>query len=60
MIAMTENPLSTEGCTLAILILFIGPFTGAGFNPARSLGLAFASEYFSNLYVYLVGPTLGA
>jgi len=48
------------GGTLAILILFIGPLTGAGFNPARSLGPAFASDYFSNLYVYLVGPAAGA
>ena len=47
------------GGTLAILILFIGPLTGAGFNPARSLGPALASGYWSNLYVYLVGPVLG-
>jgi len=47
------------GGTLAIIILFIGPLTGAGFNPARSLGPALASEYFSNLYVYMVGPILG-
>ena len=50
----------TVGGTLAILILFIGPLTGAGFNPARSLGPALASEYISNLYVYLVGPIAGA
>jgi len=48
------------GGTLTILILFIGPLTGAGFNPARSLGPALASDYFSNLYVYLVGPFVGA
>jgi glycerol uptake facilitator-like aquaporin len=48
------------GGTLAILILFIGPLTGAGFNPARSLGPALASDYFSNLYVYVVGPVVGA
>ena len=48
------------GGMLTILILFIGPLTGAGFNPARSLGPALASEYFSNLYVYVVGPVVGA
>jgi len=48
------------GGTLTILILFIGPLTGAGFNPARSLGPALASEYFSNLYVYVIGPFVGA
>jgi len=50
----------TVGGTLTILILFIGPLTGAGFNPARSLGPALASEYFSNLYVYVIGPCVGA
>jgi len=48
------------GGTLAILILLIGPLTGAGFNPARSLGPALASGYFSNLYVYVIGPAVGA
>lgn len=48
------------GGTLAILILLVGPFTGAGFNPARSLGPSLAAGYFSNLYVYIVGPIIGA
>ncbi len=48
------------GFTLSTLILFIGPLTGAGFNPARSLGPALASSYFTNLYVYFIGPVLGA
>lgn len=48
------------GSTLFVLILFIGPLTGAGFNPARSLGPSLASGYFTNLYVYLIGPVIGA
>jgi len=48
------------GSTLSILIMFVGPLTGAAFNPARSLGPALASGYFSNLYVYMVGPPAGA
>jgi MIP family channel proteins len=48
------------GLTLFFLILLIGPLTGAGFNPARSLGPSLASGYFQNLYVYFVGPLIGA
>lgn len=48
------------GSTLFLLILMIGPLTGAGFNPARSLGPSLASGYVQNLYVYFVGPLLGA
>jgi glycerol uptake facilitator-like aquaporin len=48
------------GGTLFLLIIVIGPITGASLNPARSLGPALASPYLSNLYVYLIGPTVGA
>lgn len=47
------------GSTLFLLILLIGPITGAGFNPARSIGPSVASDHFQNLWVYIVGPTLG-
>ena len=48
------------GATLFFLILLIGPLTGAGLNPARSIGPSLASSYFQNLYVYIFGPILGA
>ena len=48
------------GGTLFLLILFIGPLTGASFNPARTLGPALASSYLNDLYVYMIGPCLGA
>jgi glycerol uptake facilitator-like aquaporin len=48
------------GLTLFSLILLIGPLTGAGFNPARSLGPALAAGFFQNLPIYIVGPVLGA
>jgi len=56
----SQNQAIFVGSTLFILIIFIGPLTGAGFNPARSLGPSLASGYTQNLYVYIVGPILGA
>jgi len=47
------------GTTLFILILLIGPLTGASFNPARSLGPSLVSGYLSNHYVYWIGPLTG-
>lgn len=37
-----------------------GPVTGASMNPARSLGPNLFQGEFQNLWIYLVGPTLGA
>lgn len=48
------------GATLTTLILFIGPLTGASFNPARSLGPSLFSGYFANEAVFWVGPLVGA
>jgi MIP family channel proteins len=48
------------GGTLLVLVLLIGPLTGASFNPARSLGPSIFSGYFNNQLVYYVGPLSGA
>jgi MIP family channel proteins len=48
------------GGTLFALILLFGSLTGASFNPARSIGPALSSGHWSNIYVYLTGPFLGA
>ena len=50
---------SIIGLVLFMLILFIGPCTGASLNPARSIGPATASGFFDNLQVYVAGPLLG-
>jgi MIP family channel proteins len=47
------------GSTLFVLIIIIGPLTGASFNPARSLGPSIFAEYFGNQLIYYVGPFAG-
>ncbi|HXU78086.1 MAG TPA: MIP family channel protein [Methylomirabilota bacterium] len=47
------------GLTVALDILFGGPFTGAAMNPARTFGPALVGGLWANHYVYWVGPLLG-
>jgi len=48
------------GMTLTADILIAGPLTGGAANPARALGPAIASGSFGSLWVYFVGPIVGA
>jgi len=48
------------GGTLFVLILLIGPLTGASFNPARSFGPSLLSGDLSGQLIYYVGPIIGA
>lgn len=48
------------GLTLTSCILMGGPLTGAGLNPARTLGPGVISGNLADVWVYLAGPALGA
>jgi MIP family channel proteins len=69
-VGVAVNPRATKewaalaiGATLGMLVMVLGPLTGAGFNPARSLGPAIVSGEFNGVgdfvLVYVVAPVIG-
>jgi glycerol uptake facilitator protein len=52
------------GTTLGFLVMIFGPLTGAGLNPARSLGPALVGDAFGGagdfIVVFVLAPLIGA
>ena len=48
------------GMTLTLNIIMGGALTGAAFNPARALGPMIATGNFSNAWLYVAAPIVGA
>ncbi len=48
------------GLTLVLAILMGGPLTRASLNPARTLGPAVVSGNYADIWLYFVGPLVGA
>ena len=48
------------GVIVIVALLVAGPLTGAALNPARAFGPALVSGFWTNQFIYWIGPVIGA
>ncbi|KHN43029.1 Putative aquaporin NIP4-1, partial [Glycine soja] len=48
------------GMTIIVNVFIAGPISGASMNPARSLGPALVMWVYNGIWIYVVGPFVGA
>lgn len=48
------------GGVIGLEALFAGPVSGASMNPARSLAPAVVTMHFGSVWIYVIGPVVGA
>jgi aquaporin Z len=48
------------GLTIVVFVFFVAPVSGTSLNPARTLGPAVVGSHYLALWLYLLGPPLGA
>jgi glycerol uptake facilitator-like aquaporin len=58
--AVGEAAAIAIGGTVGLDALFGGPIPGASMNPARSFGPALASGTWTDFWIYVAGPVVGA
>jgi aquaporin Z len=48
------------GALVALIVMIEAPVSGASLNPARTLGPAIVAPHYRDVWIYFVGPCLGA
>jgi aquaporin NIP len=58
--AVDDSASIAVGMTIMLNLFIAGPVSGASMNPARSIGPAIVIHIYKGLWIYIVGPIVGA